>query len=184
MNVWLLRVFGLICSQNPARSWAPGGDLLPFCERCTGLYTGAAIALLLQVALRMRFSPRVLLLHSCALALMVPLGLHWVTTGPVMRTVSGVLFGFAVVSFLWQLPARLWHAPVRSGRTMTAYSAGLLVATATVPALARSTEAIAGAALTAIAVIGLASLTVLTLGDLSATILWGCALRQDGLRLS
>jgi uncharacterized membrane protein len=93
--------FAAVCGQGPGHTWAPGGILLPCCQRCTGLYVGAGIAALLHLGLRPRLSGRLLQIHGGFLLVMVPLGFHWVAQGPVLRSLSGVLFGFGVVTFLW-----------------------------------------------------------------------------------
>jgi len=93
--------FAAVCGQDPGHTWAPGGILLPCCQRCTGLYVGAGVAALLHLWLRPRLTGRFLELHGAFLLLMVPCGFHWVTQGPVLRMLTGVLFGFGVVTFLW-----------------------------------------------------------------------------------
>jgi uncharacterized membrane protein len=93
--------FAAVCGQDPGHTWAPGGILLPCCQRCTGLYPGAGVAALLHLWLRPRLSGRFLEIHGAFLLVMIPLGFHWITQGPVLRTISGVLFGFGVVTFLW-----------------------------------------------------------------------------------
>jgi uncharacterized membrane protein len=93
-------LFALVCGQAPAHTWAPGGMLLPVCERCTGLYVGAAVALALHLALRIGPSARFLQVHGGFLLLMIPLGYHWLPQDPLARTASGVLFGAGLVSFL------------------------------------------------------------------------------------
>ncbi|MGA2862856.1 MAG: DUF2085 domain-containing protein [Verrucomicrobiota bacterium] len=101
--------FGLLCGQDPDHTWAPGGLLLPCCQRCLGLYVGAGIAACLHWRLRPSLSGRFLETHGLFLLLMAPLGFHWLPQGPVPRTVSGVLFGFGVATFLW-LPVSAWAA--------------------------------------------------------------------------
>jgi uncharacterized membrane protein len=101
MLEFLDHLFAAVCGQNPEHTWAPGGVPLPFCQRCTGLYVGAAIAWLLHCWLRPRPTTRFLQIHGAFLLYMAPCGFHWLPQGPVLRTLSGVLFGFAVVAFLW-----------------------------------------------------------------------------------
>jgi hypothetical protein len=74
---------------------------LPFCQRCTGLYVGACVATVLHLWLRPSMSGRFLGIHAGFLLAMAPFGFHWVAQGPVLRTLTGVLFGFAVITFLW-----------------------------------------------------------------------------------
>jgi hypothetical protein len=99
--------FAAVCSQAPWHTWAPGEIPLPCCQRCTGLYVGAGLAALLHLGLRPRLSGRFLQIHGAFLLLMVPFGFHWVAQGPALRSISGVLFGFGVVTFLWLPLAQL-----------------------------------------------------------------------------
>lgn len=96
----LNHLFAAVCGQNPDHTWAPGGVLLPCCQRCLGLYVGGAIAAWLHFGLRPVLSGRFLKIHGAFLLLMAPFGFHWLPQGPVLRTVSGVLFGFGLVAFL------------------------------------------------------------------------------------
>jgi uncharacterized membrane protein len=41
---WLFPVGQFICHQRPERSFFFGGQQMPVCARCTGLYVGAAVA--------------------------------------------------------------------------------------------------------------------------------------------
>ncbi len=93
--------FAAVCGQNPGHTWAPGGILLPCCQRCAGLYVGAGLAALLHLGLRPRLSGWFLQIHGAFLLTMVPFGFHWVAQGPVLRSLTGVLFGFGIVTFLW-----------------------------------------------------------------------------------
>jgi uncharacterized membrane protein len=124
------RLFSLVCGQNPEHTWAPGGVLLPFCQRCTGLYIGAMVGVAMHLAGRNRKSlsqtkptsspcpslgfsipGRLLLIHGFFLLQMIPFGYHWLPQGPVLRTETGVLFGFGVATFLGLLPATVWGSP-------------------------------------------------------------------------
>lgn len=60
--------FAPLCHQDAARSLALGGAQLPVCARCSGLYLGGAIGLLLGLGLLGRF-PR---LHASLLLLAAP----------------------------------------------------------------------------------------------------------------
>jgi uncharacterized membrane protein len=135
MADWLPAVFGLVCGQEPTHTWSPGGVLLPFCQRCTGFYAGAAVALVLHLALRIRPGARFLQVHGAFLLLMIPLGYHWVPQGALVRTLSGVLYGTGVVSFLWLFPGpRLGGSRAIEGRRAGLYASGVVAALAVVPA--------------------------------------------------
>ena len=101
----LSHFFGAVCGQNLGHTWAPGGVPLPCCQRCTGLYVGAGMAALLHSWLRPKLSGWFLEIHGAFFLMMAPFGFHWVPQEAALRTLTGVLFGFAVVTFLW-LPLR------------------------------------------------------------------------------
>ena len=96
------QLFGLVCGSD--RRWAPDGFFLPFCQRCTGLYVGTTVAVVLHLFFRLRYTPKLLLAHGLMLALMVPLGFHWIPHGPALRTVSGQLYAAGLVCYLLVLP--------------------------------------------------------------------------------
>lgn len=111
METTLHEVFSWVCGQATAHTWAVGGTELPCCQRCTGLYLGALAALLSLVAPRPVATGRFLWIHGGFLLVMVPFGFHWLPQGALIRGVTGVLFGFAVVTFLG-VSAR-WSRAVR-----------------------------------------------------------------------
>jgi uncharacterized membrane protein len=92
--------FAAVCGQDPGHTWAPGGVLLPCCQRCAGLYVGAGVAALLHLGLKPRLNGRFLEIHGAFLLAMVPFGFHWIAQGGLLRSLTGVLFGFGVVTFL------------------------------------------------------------------------------------
>ena len=96
----LEHLFGFVCGQNPGHTWSPGGVLLPCCQRCLGLYAGAAIATALHWRLRPSPTGRFLAVHGALLALMAPFGFHWLPQGAVLRTLSGIWFGAGAVTLL------------------------------------------------------------------------------------
>ncbi len=135
----LTQVFSHVCGQT-AHTWAPGGELLPCCQRCTGLYAGALVAALLHGICRPRLSGHFLEVHGGFLLLMVPFGYHWLPQNAALRGVTGVLFGAGLVTFL-QLPLlantrfRNWREPVDvvAPRRKLTYFTGVLVAAWLVP---------------------------------------------------
>jgi uncharacterized membrane protein len=164
----LSAVFGLVCGQEPAHTWAPGGMLLPFCQRCAGFYGGAAVALVLHLALRIRPTARFLQVHGGFLLLMIPLGYHWVPQDALVRTMSGVLFGAGVVSFLWLLPGP--HAGgtrVLDRRGTALYAVGVAMALMIIPAGGAWGGVLAWRLLVALASVGLAGLAALALANVA-----------------
>lgn len=112
MSDLLQHAFGWLCGQYPAHTWSPGGDLLPLCQRCTGVYVGALVAGLLHLAWRPAPTPRWLWLNGTFLLFIIPSGFYWIPQNPELRCASGILFGFGLVSYLWlMLPDKL---PCRS----------------------------------------------------------------------
>ena len=159
-------VFAFVCGQGPAHTWMPGGVTLPFCQRCTGLYTGAAVALVLHLALRIRPGGRFLQVHGAFLLAMVPFGYHWLPQGAVVRTVVGFVYGAGIVSFLWLLPGHVvghvW--PLTSARA--AVYAGLVAAgVVAAPLSASRAGMIAADALVIAALAGLAGLVALAVAN-------------------
>jgi uncharacterized membrane protein len=158
----LSAVFALICGREPTHMWAPGGMLLPFCQRCTGLYAGAAVALLLHLWLRIRAGDRFLQVHGGFLLLMIPFGYHWLPQDALVRGVSGALYGAGIVSFLWLLPGpRFVATRLMNRRRVLVYTAGIVVALAGVPASAMWGDQLAWFALAGLATCGLAGLAML-----------------------
>jgi len=169
---FLAHLFAWVCGQNPAHTWSPGGWLLPCCQRCTGLYVGACIGAALHFWLKPRLSGRFLEVHGAFLLLMMPFGFHWLAQSAWVRTATGVLFGFGVVTFLWLLPdARVlsarptsWHSE-RNQRATLAYVIGLMLTTIAVPALAQSVNAQVALLLAGLTLAGLLALTALVVAN-------------------
>jgi uncharacterized membrane protein len=138
VNEWLNTFLSLVCGQNPAHLWAPGGLALPCCQRCAGLYCGALAAFVCLRLFRPALTTRFLWGHGLLLVQMVPLGFHWVAQGPVLRTVSGVLFAFGLAVFLELVPGGPWRTVARvSPWAARAYWLGVAISTALILALAR-----------------------------------------------
>jgi uncharacterized membrane protein len=170
---WLTALFGLVCGQLPAHTSAPGGIALPFCQRCTGLYAGAAVAAVMHVVLRIRASERFLQVHGGLLLIMVPLGFHWLPQDELVRMMSGVVFGAGVVAYLWLTAAPRLLALRPLSRTCSWIYAGAITATvALVPAAALFGGAAAWYALVLAALIGLASLVLLAAINLALAAAW------------
>jgi uncharacterized membrane protein len=193
MTLELLRhVFGWVCGQNPAHTWSPGGELLPLCQRCTGLYVGAFVAVLLHLAWRPAPTARWLGLNGAFLLLMVPFGYHWVPQNAEVRCGSGILFGFGLVAFLWlAMPGKFTIYDLRSTREPEGhgdgvnrksqiandpavprvnvykfYSAGLLAALVLTPLLAENGNGAAAGILSVVCAAGAAVLAALVPANL------------------
>jgi uncharacterized membrane protein len=176
----LHQLFGAVCGQNPDHTCAPGGLLLPCCQRCLGLYAGAGIAALLHLWLRPQLTGRFLEAHGGFLLLMAPFGFHWLPQGPVLRIVTGLLFGFGIFAYLWLPMSRRfgdWAASLArpSGPDAT-YAIGLSLTAVLVPLLAACGGQMTAYALSVLVFFGLAALAVVIIGDfvlaLSGAVQW------------
>jgi uncharacterized membrane protein len=101
MTDLLHQSFGWVCGQFPAHTWSPGGESLPLCQRCTGVYIGALVAALQHLAWRPTPTPGWLWLNGAFLLFIIPSGFYWIPQNPELRCASGVLFGFGLVAYLW-----------------------------------------------------------------------------------
>lgn len=101
-------LFSFVCGQQ--HCWVLGGQTLPLCQRCTGLYVGAFCALILVLVFRPRPSTFLYSLHGFFLLFMFPFGFHFVAHGALMRTFTGALFAFGLVYYLALNPFTLVRA--------------------------------------------------------------------------
>jgi uncharacterized membrane protein len=166
MSGFMEEIFSLVCGQNPAHTWAPGGELLPLCQRCTGFYVGAALALILLLRFRPIQDVRYRWLHGMLLLLMAPFGFHLVPQDAVLRTLSGQWFGFGVVGLLWLLPGEKFlnkKKPAARSRKMHLFLG--VTSLLLLPATARWGGAAAHAVLPWFALAGLAAIAGLVLVD-------------------
>jgi uncharacterized membrane protein len=164
MSESLRHLFAAVCGQNPDHTWAPGGLLLPCCQRCTGLYVGALVALTLHLWLRPRMSGRFLQVHGLCLLQMLPFGFHWLPQGPALRTVTGLFFGYGVVTFLWLVPAAWWQTTV--AQQPWRYWVGLATSLLLVPAIAAWGGKAGAFFLTWLALVGFAALAGLAAANI------------------
>ncbi|MDT8070980.1 MAG: DUF2085 domain-containing protein [Terriglobia bacterium] len=123
---FLRALFSFVCGQQ--HCWTLGGQTLPFCQRCTGLYVGAFCALILILIFRLRPRPFLYWVHGICMLIMFPFGFHFVAHGGLMRTFTGALFGFGLVYYLALNPMTLWDKwKTNSASRVSAYF--LLIAT-------------------------------------------------------
>jgi hypothetical protein len=165
-------LFNHVCGQN--HCWALGNEVLPFCERCTGLYAGAAAAAILWAIVRPRPTSRVLWIHGMFLLLMVPFGFHLVPQNGTIRTLTGHLFAFGLVYYLSLMPVAWIEEPGRSSarRRETArvwiYGAGLIGSLALLQLAVHGGGAFTGVALSYIGLVGLALYALLVVANVAA----------------
>ena len=123
----LYDLFGLICHQDVSRSFTIAGCVLPLCQRCTGLYLGLGIGLLIQLlsgSHKKGLPPRGILYTAIACLLIMPVfGFHLLDPGPAWRFWSGLIYGNAIAYLL--LPATFTIAT--RGRTVGEYTHGSVI---------------------------------------------------------
>lgn len=105
--IFLREIFAHICGLQ--HLWTLGGVALPFCQRCTGLYVGSALAGVWILAFRPRPDRFQYWLHGAFLLLMIPCGFHLLPQGPILRTSTGFLFAFGLVYYLSLNPLTAWN---------------------------------------------------------------------------
>lgn len=116
----LRHVFSYVCGQ--VHLWAPAGNPLAMCERCTGLYVGGAYAAVVIAFFLVRPTARVLWAHGIAMLIMVPFGYHLVRQSAMVRTITGQVFAYGLVYYLLLTPGERWGFwRERNARWMTAY---------------------------------------------------------------
>jgi uncharacterized membrane protein len=106
----LRTLFSYVCGQQ--HCWVLGGQMLPFCQRCTGLYFGACCAIVLVAVVRPRPNALLYWVHGLFMLFMFPFGFHLVAHSARMRTLTGALFGFGLVYYLALNPftsCRVWN---------------------------------------------------------------------------
>jgi uncharacterized membrane protein len=159
-------VFAHLCGRTVGHVWMTGGIELPCCQRCTGLYIGAFCAIALHLSFRLPPLSKYLWIPGLLLLQMVPFGFHLVSQGPLLRTLSGQLFAFGVVSFLWLMPGTcLWRKRKPCKSKTWAY---VLIVGATLlilPAVALRGGALSGILLSWLCFAGLLSLGLLVLAN-------------------
>ena len=123
----IYRAFGILCHQLPERSYFIDGHQLAVCSRCTGLYGGFALTLLLYPlirSLRNPVFPHPRLLVLAAVPLAIDFGVNffgiWLNTHT-SRLLTGAVLGGAVVFYVMPgiIELSLRHAPASSEPRLT-----------------------------------------------------------------
>ncbi|MCJ7543291.1 MAG: DUF2085 domain-containing protein [Phycisphaerae bacterium] len=152
----LIELFGYLCGRG--RCFVVDGAALPVCERCLGLYVGAAVTVVWVVAARLwrRGLPpgAVVAGHLVVLAGAMLGGLHVIVSGPLWRLICGLTTGHVLMLWLALGAVHLWRAgrlspvpPRRWGRGQTVPAMAIVIllaiagaASLTVPGLKRLGE--------------------------------------------
>ncbi len=158
--------FHLVCGQNLDHQWAPGGLALPCCQRCTGLYVGALLALALHLVFRPRAGRRFVQVHALFLFQLVVLGFPGFPSGPVLRTVSGLLYGFGALTFLYAAVRQTGSGPDHPVASKH-YIIALATSLALTPAIAQWGGAAGACLLASLVLAGAISLAALLLINLA-----------------
>jgi len=103
MNI-ITYIFSFLCSQDVSRSFVIDGHMLPFCQRCTGVYLGMGISfvyLLISGYYKKGLPPRsVIYVNIVSLLIMPVFGFRLFDPGPAWRLWSGLIFGNAIAFLL------------------------------------------------------------------------------------
>jgi len=93
--------FHFVCHQLPERSFALLGQQLPVCARCTGLYLGALLGVLIYPIRRAEASKWLLLIATAPIALdgLGQLVWLWQSTN-LLRVTTGSLLGLVAALFI------------------------------------------------------------------------------------
>ncbi len=94
-------IFSFLCHQEPMRCWAPGGNVLTLCQRCTGVYVGAAMMLPLLPLMKFKSNNKILWIHGFFMLQMLIFGFHLIPHSAMIRTLSGQIFITGAFYFLW-----------------------------------------------------------------------------------
>ena len=166
---FLAKYLEWICGQATDRSWVFGSQTFPLCQRCTGIYVGAAIATILYYCMRPRAQRGGLWILMVLLFQIVPAGLHWWFDTPVLRMLSGAWFGIGVIGLLYRqaMPNRNVASHLRRRKEWPAILSAFLIAGA-LAQLVQDHEVITGALCFALAIAGLISVIVLVSVNLFA----------------
>ena len=97
-------IFSFLCSREVSRSFVIDGYVLPFCQRCTGVYIGLGISFVYLLAsgyYKKGLPPRSIIYVNIASLLIMPIfGFHLLDPGPAWRLWSGLIFGNAIAFLL------------------------------------------------------------------------------------
>lgn len=123
----LHHIFSFVCGQE--HNWIVGGEALPFCQRCTGLYVGAVPTLLVYLWFRPKATSGILWVHGMCLLQMVPFGYHLIAQTGEVRMLTGQLFAIGLIYYLTLLPGDRW--PPRQELSRSGIAGYFLSGTAT-----------------------------------------------------
>jgi len=94
-------VFSFLCHQDVGSSRPDAGIPAALCQRCTGMYAGAFLALFLFPLARFKPDNKILLVHGLFLFQGVLLGVFPIPQPGWIKALSGQLFIIGVFYILW-----------------------------------------------------------------------------------
>ncbi len=147
-------VFSHLCHQEAARCWAPGGIVIAFCQRCTGVYAGAALVLFLLPLMKFKPSRKILFIHGLFMIQMLIFGFHLIPHSATLRTLSGQLFITGVFYFLWLNVQNRWDL-FQTNRSPRSYFAGVILMLLLMQLFVRAPFAFASAFVEILGLLGL-----------------------------
>lgn len=101
------RCFAPVCHQLPSRSPHIGGVPIAICDRCSGIYLGLVVGVVVTGWGRSLWAALGQHGHYLLLGTLVPLGVDWIgpmlglwSNGPISRALTGFLFGVVAASYV------------------------------------------------------------------------------------
>jgi len=161
-------IFSRICHQEAIRCWAPGGNVLAFCQRCTGVYIGSALMLPLFPLMKFKPDKKILWLHGLFMIQMLVFGFHLIPHSATIRTISGQLFITGALYFLYHNLQNRWNL-FKINQTPRYYLFGIVTNIVILQLLVRAPFSFASSIIELLGLIGIIVIVVLiflTLFDL------------------
>ena len=152
-------VFSHLCHQEAARCWAPGGVVLAFCQRCAGVYAGAALMLLLLPLMKFKPTKKILVIHGLFIIQMVIFGFHLIPHSATVRTLSGQLFIIGAFYFLWLNVQNRWDL-FQTDRSPRSYFGGIIIMLLLMQLFVRAPFAFASAFVEILGLLGLVTIVI------------------------
>jgi len=116
----IYKTFGFVCHQIPDRSFHLAGHAFAVCSRCTGLYSGFAVAALLYPlarSMKRTDAPRRIWLILATVPLVIDFALGYFAIWPnthISRLTTGALLGSVAVFYI--MPGLIELSSVRTRR--------------------------------------------------------------------
>lgn len=109
INDFIQQIFSHLCHQEVDRCWIFGGLPIAFCQRCTGVYLGAFFMAFILPLARFKPTKKIIFIHAIFILQMIIFGLHLIPHNGSVRTISGQIFIYGVIYFLWLNIQNRWN---------------------------------------------------------------------------